>query len=80
MNHPSADQAALSVYQRHRAAFSLSSAQRIPFPVPDPLPLSYLLRPLRDDALTVDRIVVRSALYPSLPSAAQVFFGADPGQ
>ena len=63
-----------------RAAFSLSAAQRIPFPVPDPLPLSYLLRPLRDDALRVDRIVVRSALHSSPPSAAQVFFGADPGQ
>ena len=28
----------------------------------------------------VDRIVVRPALHSSPPSAAQVFFGADPGQ
>ena len=67
MNYSSADQAVFPVYQRHRTVFPLSTAQCIPFPVPDPLPLAYLLWPLRDDAFRVDRIVVRSALHPSPP-------------
>ena len=63
-----------------RAPFSPSATQRIPFPIPDALPLAYLLWPLGYDALWMDRIVVGIALHLSFPPAAKVFFFADSGQ
>ena len=38
--------AAFAVYRRHRVPFSPSTTQHISFPIPDALPLAYLLRQL----------------------------------
>ena len=69
---------ALPVHLRHEEPLPCGSIHRIALPVADPRALADLLRPLRDDTVRLDAVIVGTLGQTAFSSASQVRFRLDP--